>query len=158
MQESNRKETSFETACKVVDLIRSKNMCNIHVHDIDIAHRLPQKINNCRVVIVKLHSRYAKDMILRNAKNLKGTGIFVNEDLTRKNQHVLMCMKKKSPDDVQIAWSRNGSLFYKDKQDHIKFVPYEEYQDWVDLPWPKKISNKTDTYSVKHKTSEVNVD
>jgi len=51
-----------------------------------------------------------KEEIVHNRKHLKGTGVFVNKDLTRKNFHVYMCVKKKMPDEVDQVWIYNGTI------------------------------------------------
>ena len=38
--------------------------------------------------------------MLKNRKVFTGSQMFVNEDLTRINQHVLACVRKKMPDKV----------------------------------------------------------
>ncbi|KAH3787348.1 hypothetical protein DPMN_165472 [Dreissena polymorpha] len=56
----------------------------------------------------------------KKRRKLKNTGVFINEDLTRINLHVLMCIKKKMNDEVQDAWTVNGSIRYKrqSREDH----------------------------------------
>ena len=39
----------------------------------------------------------------------------MNEDLTRKNVHVNMCVKKKMPDEVEQMWTYNGNIKYINK-------------------------------------------
>ena len=63
--------------------------------------------------------------------------MFGNEDLTRMNQHVLACVRKKMPDEVDKVWTRNGRIFYKSKANHIHELKYKNYQEWIDLLWPE---------------------
>lgn len=106
--------------------------------EIDIAHRLGQKrANSHRPIIIKFQSKMKRDAVLRSRKVFKGSKIFVNEDLTRKNQLALACVRKKMPDEVDKVWTRNGHIFYKNKTNHIHEVKYKDYQDWFDLPWLK---------------------
>ena len=67
----------------------------------------------------------------------KAADIFLNEDLTHLNQTVLLSVRKKTPDEVEDAWYSNGKIFKKDKMNDVTIVPFEEYQDWLDLPFPK---------------------
>ncbi|KAH3868294.1 hypothetical protein DPMN_031437 [Dreissena polymorpha] len=71
-----------------------------------------------------------------NRKQLKGTDIFINEDMTKLNLHVLMCVKKKMPDEINSAWFMNGKIFYKNHMDKIQTVQFEDYEHWTNLPWP----------------------
>ena len=105
--------------------------------EIDIAHRLGKPEDETRPVIVKFVSRMRKDSILKKRRAFKDTRIFLNEDFTGLNGHVLKCLRKKMPDEVQEAWSSNGVLFYKDKLETIRKVPYKDYNQWLELPWPK---------------------
>ncbi|KAH3694930.1 hypothetical protein DPMN_082375 [Dreissena polymorpha] len=104
--------------------------------DINIAHRLPNKDNKNRDIIVSLISRQTKLDIIANRKQLKGTDIFINEDMTKLNLHVLMCVKKKMPDEINSAWFMNGKIFYKNHMDNIQTVKFEDYEHWTNLPWP----------------------
>ena len=77
-----------------------------------------------------------KESVLKQRRILKGTGIFLNEDLTRINQHVLACLRKKIPDEVTDAWSSNGTMFIKNKLDNVRKVQFQEFNHWIDLSWP----------------------
>ena len=86
-----------------------------------------------------------KDNLMYKKHQLKNTGIFVNEDLTGINSYVLACMRKKLPDEVDNAWSRNGRLSYRNKMGHIHNVDYKDYEHWTELGWPNdKTSVKSD--------------
>ena len=116
---------------------------NLKKDDIDIAHRLgmkktpkPHETVYPRRVIVRFNSRCKRDAILRSRKLFKGTDIYVNEDLTKVNQLVLSCVRKKMKDEVETAWTKNGRIMYKNKTGAIVEVLYSEFQEWIDLPWP----------------------
>ena len=115
---------------------------NVHLEykDIDIAHRLGKYIpNKNRAVIVKCVRRQTKIDVMKRAKQLKGTGIYINEDLTKINAEVLASLRLKEPSRVERAWSHEGKLFvgYKgiDRNEH---VDYKQYQNWLSKPWPRK--------------------
>lgn len=79
---------------------------------------------------------------MKKRKLLKNTGVYINEDLTTLNQHILACirnMRKKQPDEVEGAWSIDGHLFYNNKTGTIHRVWYENYQTWIDLRWPEPV-------------------
>lgn len=128
-------ETAEETSQKVIDLIKTELNIDIKMTDIDIAHRLKKTQKEKRDVIVKFNSRMVKLQILRKKKMLKGSGLFINEDLTQLNQMVFNCVRKKMPDEVDSAWTRNGTILYRSKAGTTREVKYEDFQHWIDLPW-----------------------
>ncbi|KAH3690756.1 hypothetical protein DPMN_191956 [Dreissena polymorpha] len=58
--DTNPRETSRESAEKVIKTLRENSICNISMADIGIAHRLPNKNNQKRDIIVRLRSRQTK--------------------------------------------------------------------------------------------------
>lgn len=69
--EDNPGGTAKETATKVIKLIKEKKIYELTMDQTDIAHRLPNKKNTNRDIIVKFVSRNVKDCIMRNRKLLK---------------------------------------------------------------------------------------
>lgn len=134
----NAFETADETTDIVIKMLHDTMNINLRREDIDVAHRMKNFNRGSQEAIVKLQSRLTKDRILRNRKQLKGTGIFINEDLTQLNQQVLMSVKRKMPDEVNSVFSRNGVIKYVTKTDQVKTVLYKDYQHWLDLPWPTR--------------------
>ena len=56
---------------------------------IERAHRTGEKKENIsRTIVAKFSSYKTKDMILKNAKNLKDTGFYVNEDFSKKTLEI----------------------------------------------------------------------
>ncbi|KAH3802154.1 hypothetical protein DPMN_155825 [Dreissena polymorpha] len=123
---------------------------NVHLEykDIEIAHRLGKYIpNKNRAVIVKFVRRQTKIDVMKRAKQLKGTGIYINEDLTKINAEVLASLRLKEPSHFERAWSHEGKLFVRyngiDRNEH---VDYKQNQNWLSKPWPQK---ETTTYAKK---------
>lgn len=87
--------------------------------------------------MVKFRSRFSKNTVMNNVRNLKGSQMFITEDLTGLNQDVFMCVKKKMVDDVKYVWTRNDTIFYENKTGNIHHFRFSEYQEWFDLPWPE---------------------
>ncbi|KAH3859130.1 hypothetical protein DPMN_101846 [Dreissena polymorpha] len=79
---------------------------------------------------------------MRNAKLLKGSGIFLNEDLKKLNAEVLTSVRLKDPENVERAWSFDGKLYArcrgKDRSDRID---YEHFQTWLNKPWPQTVGS-----------------
>ncbi len=87
----NARETAEETTDIVIKNSKTKKWVSTYEReDIDVAHRLKKFVRGSQEAIVREQSRLVKDKILRNKKSLKGTGIFINEDLTKLNQEVFM--------------------------------------------------------------------
>ncbi|KAH3700361.1 hypothetical protein DPMN_075337 [Dreissena polymorpha] len=112
----------------------------IEPNGIDIAHRPGKfKPNINRRVIVRFVRRETKIYIMRKATLVKGSGIFVKEDLTKLNVEVLASLRLKRRSVVERSWSFEGKIcaLFKGNQQttHIK---YSEYKLWLEKPWPKK--------------------
>ena len=129
-------ESAEQTSKNAAELLNAKlPNTNIRRCDIDIAHRLgPKQDVKPRTVIMRFVSRMTRDSIMRCRKHLKGTNIFINEDLTKLNHKVLKCVRTKMTDEVESAWSTNGKILYKHKDKSIKEVKTKDYQHWIDLP------------------------
>lgn len=138
LAEDHKHESSFETINKVVGMINTKLKLPLIIRDIDNAHRLgPYVQGRNRQVIVKFVNRHIKNRILAARRTLKGSGIRIYEDLTRLNNEVLASARKKAPDEVSQAWSRDGKLFVKWKSsDKANQITFKDYQSWLELPWP----------------------
>ena len=131
-------ETAEMTTTKVINLINDKLSITATENDVDISHRMgPFDHNKNRPVIVKFTRRHVQNNVMKNAKMLKGTGIYVNEDLTKLNAKVLTAMRLKDKDNIARAWSFQGKLFLKDKTDHIEEVKYKDFSYWLKKDWPK---------------------
>ena len=61
--------------------------------DIVAIHKLPSKDNKISKIIVKLHFHETKYNIIKNAKKLKDSGIYINEHLTNINADIC-CMAR----------------------------------------------------------------
>ena len=136
----NGNEDAETTTNIVIDLL-NKNIkdLNLNRSDIDTAHRLGKVKGGKRQVIVKFVSRLTRDIVMRGKKIFKGTGIYINEDLTVLNFLVLASLRKKAPDVIESAWSREGTLMFKSKLDQsINPLEFGQYRHWLGLDWPEK--------------------
>ena len=131
-------ESAHETTDGVLRLLNENLEMNVGYQDIDIAHRLGKyKPNIKRSVIVKFIHRHVKASVMSNAKKLKNTNIFINEDLTYLNQTVLASLRLKAKDRVAKCWSFEGKIYVKYKNDVTEQVKYKNYATWLALDWPK---------------------
>ena len=137
MPGDHKNETSLETTYKVLETINQNLDLHLRPQSIDIAHRLGNyRPGRNRRVIVKFVHRQVKYMVMDKTQYLKGTGIHIFEDLTQLHNKVLASVRKKSPDEVEEAWYRNGGIHIRWKASgNVQTLPYEDYQTWLNLPW-----------------------
>ncbi|XP_052778746.1 putative leucine-rich repeat-containing protein DDB_G0290503 [Mya arenaria] len=133
--ENPRAEKAEETTEKVVKLL-SERKINVVYDDIDISHRLWKTVRGKRDVIVRFKSRMKRDSVMRNKRSLRGSGIWLFDDLTKLNHEVFMSVRHKMKDEVDQAWISNGKILYRDKSGKVIRVDYDDYDSWLDLPWP----------------------
>lgn len=122
-----------KTTEKVINFLNDKMVTNISASDIDIAHRLGKKTGSKpRTVIVIFLSRRNKFNSLKDRKNkLRGTGIYIVEDLTKMNQMVFTAARNNS--GVETCWTRNGQVVVKWKSNQqIETIVYKDYLHWVE--------------------------
>ena len=126
----------------MVQFLNERMDLGIMVHQIDIAHRLGKYIRgSSRPIIIKFISRQVKSNIFANAKQLKISGVYLNEDLTRLNLKVLSSMRLKDPGNVEKSWSIDGKLYIKWKAGgKTELVKYANFNTWLSLPWPNEIA------------------
>lgn len=93
------------------------NSKNIHMEAQQIAscHVLPRKDNKTKsTIVVRFTSRKYKIDMQKQSKNLKGTGVYVNEHLTRKNAEIARNGRMlRKQNKIQATWTRNGKVFIK---------------------------------------------
>ena len=90
---------------------------SIERNEIDRAHRVGKPSDtNSRAIIVKLKSYHTKLSIMKNKAKLRGKPLFINEDLTRANQQLLMHCKDKCRDSASV-YTIDGYILAKRKTD-----------------------------------------
>lgn len=99
----NNKSFSFSTA---KDIPRDNK-------NIAACYTFPQK-QNTRKKIVRLANRKHIIELLKLTKKLKGTGVFVNEHLTKRNSEIA-CQARtlKKEKWIQDTWTRNSKVMIK---------------------------------------------
>ena len=111
----------------VKDLAARKLQVNIGDVDIDRSHRVGRRSDereaNGRDIIVRFTSHNTKSAIMRNARKLKGTRLFINEDMTKIRATMAWearCLKR---DNKLIdTWTRDGVIFTKSKDNKINSI------------------------------------
>lgn len=147
IQDDKDKQSSTETTTQFLAMCKEKMGLEISAAEIDIAHRIGQyktKIN--RPIIVKFVRRQTKINILKAAKALKGTRIFLNDDLTHTNQQVLMSLRLKAPKRIASAWTFEGKIFatfsstnpQKPLNTTTRQIRFMDFDYWLSMPWPER--------------------
>ena len=93
---------------QVVQFLMSKNITIAPVN-IAACHILPRKNQNIKSsIIIRFVNRNNKIELLRQAKKLKGTGVYINEHLTKKNAEIARYARHlKKQNKIQATWTRN---------------------------------------------------
>lgn len=100
---------------KIVKFCNEKLNVEIVNEQIDRAHRVGKPNGNkARTIIVRFKAHADKISVLRKRRTLVGTGFYVNEDLTKYNQKLLLKAKKESV-NVSSTWSSDGKIFFEKK-------------------------------------------
>ena len=139
-------ETAEQTGRKVAECLNATIPdLSIRRCDIDIAHRLGKRVDKRpRQIIVKFVSRMTRNIVWQGRKLLTRMRVYVNEDLTQLNAHVMTSIRKKLPNEVETSWSNNERLFFKNKSGSEHEVKYKDYTHWLEMDWPKKLNGETD--------------
>ena len=114
-------EDDENCAEKFVNLCREKIGLDVNDDLVDRAHRVGKKEEGTnRAIIVRLKTHKDKLAILRNRKNLRGSGFYINEDLTKINQK-LSYIARVTCTNVDTSWTVDGKIFVKRKSDGRRF-------------------------------------
>ena len=90
------------------------NKLNVPVSDnvIEVAHRAGQvNSDKPRSIIVRFHRRDTKYNVMKLRKHLRGTGVSISEDLTKRN--LVMMNDLKHHPRIEDTWAWNGKIFAK---------------------------------------------
>ena len=110
-------EDDENCAEKFVNLCRGKIGLDVNDDLVHRAHRVGKKEGTNRAIIVRLKTHNDKLAILRNRKNLRGSGFYINEDLTKINQK-LSYIARVTCTNVDTSWTVDG---IKRKSDGRRF-------------------------------------
>ncbi len=93
---------------QVIKFFESQNMI-IQSDNIVACHTLPRRNSGAKpAIVVRFVNRKHKAELLRQAKKLKGTGVYLNEHLTKKNADIARCARiLRKQNNIQATWTRN---------------------------------------------------
>lgn len=105
-------QTSLEE--QVVAFLGSKDI-TIDSRDIEGCHLLPRKDKKMKpAIIIRFANRKSKTALLKQGKKLKGTNVYVNENLTKKNADIASRARfLRRLSRIQSTWTSNCKVFIK---------------------------------------------
>ena len=103
----------LEVEASVISILRDKLELNIDASSIDRCHPIGKPQDGSRNVLVKFVSYRHQRQVLASRSKLKGTGIFINEDLT-KTRYGLYVQAVKTYGRKHV-WTLDGKIYIKSK-------------------------------------------
>ena len=98
----------------------------ISADHIDRLHRLGKLnpgVNKPRQIIVKFTSYRYRSQVMAKRSALKGTQMFINEDLTRKRNKVMWhCRQEKKVGKLRDCWTNDGRILVRDRNGQVHQV------------------------------------
>ena len=115
--EEQHDETWEQTAIQVSKLLESKlELPNIHL---ERAHRVRRRFDQRSRPIVARFSRYCdREAVMRNVRKLRGTRIYINEDLCPASQSIKKAqipLMKQARNEGKLAYFRHTKLIIKER-------------------------------------------
>ena len=117
VEEEEEEENCAE---KFVNLCREKISLDVNDEIVDRTHRVGEKEEGANRAIVRLKTHKDKLTILRNRRNLRGSGFYINDDLTNINKK-LSYTARVTCSNVDTSWTVDGKIFVKRKSDGRRF-------------------------------------
>ena len=100
---------------QVVGFLEGKGIA-VATSDIEACHTLPSKTNTSAppAIIIRFSNRKNKDALLKQGRKLKGTQVYINEHLTKKNADIAKRARSlKKSNKIQGTWTTNCKVFIK---------------------------------------------
>lgn len=117
IEEQGSSETWEQTAAAVTSLLEQK--MELPGMELERAHRVGERRDGKPRPIIARFSRYReREAVMRNVKKLKGTNIYVNEDLCPESQSIKMSqmpLLKQARAQGKVAFFRHTKLIIREK-------------------------------------------
>ena len=131
--------TPFVTRCEFADWRRTANedtdglvkelaarTLDVEIENSDVvcSHRVGKRAEDRstpRDIIAQFTTHNMKTYVMRNARKLKGTNLFINEDMTKSRVTIAWearTLKRKRK--ILDTWSRDGTIFAKVRENAVK--------------------------------------
>ena len=125
LNNENYQQTQKKVDCLFKEKLQLKNV------KIETAHRLPRSNLNARsqprTIIAKLTSIIDKDETMKNKHKLKGTGIFINEDLS---EGTIKTRQEKLP-ELQAARNAGKIAYFRRDKLIVKETKYDNTRERI---------------------------
>lgn len=108
-------DTDRESVEQQVILFMNNKGITINTQDIEVCHPLPRKDKQQpKATLLRFVNRKQKNKVLKQGRKLKGTNVYINEHLTKKNSDIARkaCFLKKQ-NKIQATWSSNCKIYIK---------------------------------------------
>lgn len=98
---------------QVASFLQSKGI-EMDLEHVEACHPLPRRSDRPPAVIMRFVNRKNKVALLKQGRKLKGTDVFINEHLTRKNADIARKARQlKKNGKIQHTWVTNCKIFIK---------------------------------------------
>lgn len=99
---------------QVITFLKSKNII-IESDQLAACHTLPRRDKNTKPpIIIRFANRKHKAQLMKQGKKLKGTGVYLNEHLTKKNAEIARYARQlKKEEKIKSTWTRNCKVMIK---------------------------------------------
>lgn len=98
---------------QVYKFFASKDI-DIDSNAISACHALPRKDKAKPAIVIRFVNRKVKNNLLQQAKKLRGTDVYLNEHLTKKNSDIARQARAlKKQKKIQATWTRNCKVWIK---------------------------------------------
>ena len=99
---------------QVASFLLSKGI-KLDCDTVEACHPLPRRGNNDKpAIIMQFYNRKHKSPLLKQGRLLKGSGVFINEHLTKKNADIAMKARfLRNQKKIQSTWTTNCKVFIK---------------------------------------------
>lgn len=98
---------------QVASFLQSKGI-EMDLEHVEACHPLPRRSDRPPAVIMRFVNRKNKVALLKQGRKLKGTDVFINEHLTRKNADIARKARQlKKNGKIQHTWITNCKIFIK---------------------------------------------
>ena len=119
---------------KFIKFAEEKLKLQIRRDEISAIHKLRKRKDGIEPVIIRFTNSSAKRQVMSNRKELKGTKIYINEQLTKKTAELEKAVRRLRKDKKLCStWTYNGRLFVKKTEHSTKkeIKHFEEIQDYM---------------------------
>lgn len=96
---------------QVVTFLMGKDI-HLDANNIAVCHTLPRKDTKQPAIILSFANRKYKIDLLRQGRKLKGTNVYLNEHLTKRNAEIAREARMlRRNDKIKATWTRNCKIF-----------------------------------------------